>query len=50
MANIGLAQVTRSGSTELPLVTSGDDIASIGRMLSTDVDSYTAADVVNYLI
>lgn len=50
MANIGLGQVTPKGEVESPLVTTGDDIASIRRVLAAGASSYTAADVVNYLL
>lgn len=48
-ANIGQAQ-TRAGSVdEPPLVTSGDDLTSIGTFLAGR-DSYTADDVIDYLM
>ena len=50
MANIGLGQVRRNGETELPLVTSGDDVAAVARFLARDRSSYTAADVIDYLL
>lgn len=50
MANIGLGQVTGSGTTEPPLITSGDDVASIRGILAPGVHTYTAADVVNHLL
>lgn len=48
MANIGLGQVREGGSRELPLLTSGDDLRTLGRFLG-DRPSYSAADVVAYL-
>jgi nitronate monooxygenase len=50
MANIGLGQVQRGGETELPLITSGDDVAAVARFLERGSRSYTAADVIDYLL
>jgi len=50
MANIGMGQPQRSGYQEKPLVTSGDDIARISRFLGESKLSYTAAEVVHYLM
>jgi nitronate monooxygenase len=50
MANIGLGQVQRSGETELPLITSGDDVAAVARFLRPGGHSYSAADVIDYLL
>ena len=47
-ANIGLPQA-RGESMELPLITSGDDIASVAR-LAHDGRRYAAADVVAHLL
>lgn len=49
-ANIGLAQVQPSGETEKPLVTSGDDVATVARFLAPGAASYTAADVIRALL
>jgi NAD(P)H-dependent flavin oxidoreductase YrpB (nitropropane dioxygenase family) len=48
MANIGLAQ-SRATGEELPLLTSGDDLALLGPFLG-DREWYTAADVIEYLL
>jgi nitronate monooxygenase len=45
MADIGLAQ-TRSDGVENMLITTGDDIAEIGRFLSPGATSFSAADVI----
>ena len=45
MANIGLGQVTRAGSEELPLVTSGDAVSEVAEYLPPGADSYRAEDV-----
>ena len=50
MANIGLGQITESGNPEPHLLTTGDDIASIGRILPPGANSYSAADVIEYLM
>ena len=47
-ANIGLPQ-QREGGEELPLVTSGDDLASIVTLTSASRE-YTAADVIAHLL
>ena len=49
MANIGHAQVRAEGRVEPPLLTSGDDLASIGGFLRGRT-SYTAAQVLDYLL
>ena len=49
-ANVGLGQVRR-GVPEKPLVTSGDDVRDIACLLPTpDATTYSAADVVRYLL
>ena len=49
MANIGHAQVRPGGRVEPPLLTSGDDLATIGSFLMGRT-TYTAADVIDYLL
>lgn len=49
MADIGMPQVTADGGEEPPLVTSGDDLMSIGRFLAGRT-RYSANDVINYLL
>jgi hypothetical protein len=46
---VGQPQVRDEGALEPPIVTSGDDLAAIGRFLAGRT-SYTAADVVSYLL
>lgn len=48
-ANIGLGQPRAGGGVEPPLLTSGDDLMSIGTFLAGRT-RYTAADVVRYLL
>ncbi len=50
LANIGLPQVRRSGYSEKPLVTSGDGVNEIARFLENGKTSYTAREVVRYLL
>ena len=50
LANIGLGQVRSATDTELALLTAGDDVADIARFLKPGQDSYSAADVVAYLL
>ncbi|HEU4588129.1 MAG TPA: nitronate monooxygenase [Gemmatimonadales bacterium] len=49
MANVGHGQLRADGRTEPPLLTSGDDLASIAGFLGGRT-RYTAADVVAYLV
>jgi nitronate monooxygenase len=48
-ANIGQAQVRSGGTEEPPLLTSGDDLLSIQTFLGART-TYTASDVVDYLL
>jgi nitronate monooxygenase len=50
VANIGLAQVLPGGDLEKPLITSGDDVANVARFLKPGAHSYTAVDVIDYLL
>jgi nitronate monooxygenase len=50
MANIGLGQTQRGGEREKPLITSGDDVADVARFLEPGASSYSAADVIAYLL
>lgn len=50
MASIDLGQIQKDGEPELPIVTSGDDVADVARFLPDGTDSYTARDVVEYLL
>lgn len=50
MSNVGLGQVRRDGTTELPILTSGDDVATVARFLEPGRDEYTAADVIAALL
>jgi nitronate monooxygenase len=48
VATIGLGQ-SRAGVPELPLLTAGDEIADLARLIPIGADEYCAADVLNYL-
>jgi nitronate monooxygenase len=50
MANISLPQRRPSGYVEKPLFTAGDDLPAVVRFLGDGKQSYTAADVVEYLL
>ena len=50
MANIGHAQPRRDGSIEPALVTMGDDIDSVARLVADGRSSYTAADAVEQML
>ena len=50
MTNLGFGQVRSNGKREMPLLTAGNDVADLARFLKPDTDSYTAADVVAYLL
>lgn len=50
IANVGLPQIQRSGEIEGILITSGDDAASVSRFAPEGSTSYSAADVIKYLL
>lgn len=50
MANIDVAQVQKNGYREQPLVTLGDDVSSIPHVLAPGATSYSAKDVIEYLL
>ena len=50
MADIGLAQVRADSEIEPPLVTSGDDVSDVARLVTDGQDGYRAADVIRYLL
>jgi len=50
IANIGHPQVQRNGEIEQALITSGDDVADVARFLSPGRDTYSALDVIDYLL
>ncbi len=50
IANVGMPQRLADGRRELPLLTLGDDFASIGRFCTAERPDYTAADVIHQLM
>ena len=49
-STIGMGQVRPGGNDELPLITSGNDVEYVARLLQPGRDSYTAADVIRFLL
>jgi nitronate monooxygenase len=50
MVNINQGQVQESGYEELPLVTAGDDLKSLKNYIQPGKKTYTAADVIDFLL
>ena len=50
ISNIGLPQTQRNGEIERELITSGDDVADVARFLPPDRETYSALDVIDYLL
>ena len=50
LANVGLGQVQRSGKPEPTLVTAGDGVRDVARYLPPGADTYSAAEVIEYLL
>jgi nitronate monooxygenase len=50
LANIGLGQITRDGSQEPTLITSGNDVEDVARFLPEGATSYRAKDVIDRLL
>ncbi|MFO0915230.1 MAG: nitronate monooxygenase [Pirellulales bacterium] len=51
LANVGLGQIRADGTSEWPLLTSGDDFQAIfGIMETLRTSHYTARDVIDYLL
>ena len=50
LANIGLPQLQKTGYLEKPLVTAGDDAKFVARFLKSGNSSYSAEDVIRYLL
>jgi nitronate monooxygenase len=50
VANIGLGQRRAGGLTELPLLTAGDDLATVGALAEVGGGDYAAADVLHMLL
>lgn len=50
MADIGMPQIQAGGHKEVHLLTAGDDLNNIARMMKNGKETYHAKDVVNYLL
>ncbi len=50
LANLGMAQVRKDDYLELPMFTSGDDVAHVARFLAPGATSYPAKAVIEYLL
>lgn len=46
----GYPQRRKDGTQELPVITAGDDLVTVGELLRGGRTSYSAADVINYLL
>ncbi len=49
-ATAGFPQVRKDGYVEQPIITSGDDLVAVGQYLKEGKNSYSAEDVVSYLL
>jgi nitronate monooxygenase len=49
MADIGMAQIQSGGEIEKHLLTAGDDLNLLSRILKPGMESYSAADVLTYI-
>lgn len=50
MADVGMGQIQAGGQEELSLLTAGDDLNNLGRILKSNQNSFSAKDVVHYLL
>jgi nitronate monooxygenase len=50
VSTIGLGQVLEQGFEEAPLVTAGDDVRHLARVVASGRESYSAADVLRHLL
>lgn len=50
MADIGMAQIQAGGRKELHLLTAGDDLNKIARLMKPGAETYSAKDVIAYLL
>ncbi|XGC81951.1 nitronate monooxygenase [Bdellovibrio bacteriovorus] len=50
MADIGMPQVQAGGEVEQPMLTAGDDLNLLGRILKPGQLSYSATEVIDYLL
>lgn len=50
LATVGLGQVRPGSGAETAIITAGDEVARVARLLPEGADSYTASDVVRHLL
>jgi len=50
MATIGLGQVRKDGSAELPLLTGGDDVSGVPHLVADGAASYPSTRVISWLL
>lgn len=50
LATVGLAQMRPDGEAELPIITAGDEVARVARLVPPGADGYTARDVIRHLL
>lgn len=50
MADVGMAQIQAGNAKEVHLLTAGDDLNNIARMMKPGKETYSAKDVINYLL
>jgi len=50
MADVGMAQIQSNGVAEVPLLTAGDDLNNSARIIPKGKDSYSALEVIKYLV
>jgi nitronate monooxygenase len=50
IADIGMGQLRRDGTEELPLITAGDDLQTIGRFVAPGASTFTARDVIDQIL
>ena len=50
LATVGLGQLRAETGEELPIVTAGDEVAHVARLLRPGADGYSASDVIDHLL
>ncbi len=50
LANVGLGQIQQDGYDELPLLTAGDDLSSLKNYVPLGTNSFSAKQVISYLL
>jgi NAD(P)H-dependent flavin oxidoreductase YrpB (nitropropane dioxygenase family) len=50
LATVGLGQLRRETGDELPIVTAGDEVAHVARLVRPGADGYSASDVIDHLL